>query len=154
MTELSGEYFRAGVGAMIIDPSSGNVLMLRRVDVDNAWQMVQGGINKDESPRDAMIREVQEEAGLATDDYKIVHELGEWLAYELPDSYRSKKTGRGQVQKWFLLTIRSKSHVTPDGKEFDKAEWFSSDKIVSSTVPFRAPIYSTLLKIAKEKNLT
>jgi putative (di)nucleoside polyphosphate hydrolase len=36
----------------------------------------------------------------------VIAEPPEWLGYELPPEARSEKTGRGQVQKWFLVRYR------------------------------------------------
>ena len=48
------EYFRAGVGAMLID-ASGNILVLKRADVTtDAWQMPQGGIRRGEDLQEAL----------------------------------------------------------------------------------------------------
>ena len=68
------------------------------------WQMPQGGIEPDENPREAVMRELWEETGVASADY-----LGEtdWLTYEFPP-YRRRSSHRlakfrGQRQKWFAL---------------------------------------------------
>ncbi len=66
--------------------------------------MPQGGIDADENPRDAVMRELWEETGVKHANY-----LGEtgWLTYEFPaydgpPSHRLAKF-RGQRQKWFAL---------------------------------------------------
>ena len=66
--------------------------------------MPQGGIDADENPREAVMRELWEETGVTNADY-----LGEtdWLTYEFPpiagpSSHRLAKF-RGQRQKWFAL---------------------------------------------------
>ena len=66
--------------------------------------MPQGGIDADENPRDAVMRELWEETGVVSADY-----LGEtdWLTYEFPPfdgppTHRLAKF-RGQRQKWFAL---------------------------------------------------
>jgi putative (di)nucleoside polyphosphate hydrolase len=142
----TGEYFRSGVGAMIVDPSARRVLVFRRADVkdESAWQLPQGGIERGESPREAMAREVSEESGLRPDDYEILDELDGWLAYELPEAYRSEKTGLGQVQKWFLLQIKTGRDVRVDHEEFDESKWVPLEEVVPLAAPFRRSVYRAL----------
>ena len=66
----------------------GLVLVARRADLPNAegapggWQMPQGGIDEDEDPRGAVLRELAEEIG--TDRAEIVGEHPAWMTYDLP----------------------------------------------------------------------
>ena len=53
-----------------------------------AWQMPQGGIDKGESPRQAALRELQEEIGTAR--ARIVAETAGWLTYDLPPELLGK----------------------------------------------------------------
>src|ERR1700693_5025105 len=80
--------YRPNVGIALFN-TSGQVLIGRRFRDDGPeiilpgfeWQMPQGGIDADENPRDAVMRELWEETGVANADY-----LGEtdWLTYEFP----------------------------------------------------------------------
>jgi putative (di)nucleoside polyphosphate hydrolase len=143
---VSDAFFRANVGACVSD-GKGHVLALRRRGVaDAAWQMPQGGIDADETPREAVLRELEEETGLRSSDVNIVDEFPEWLAYELPIEYRRPKVGRGQVQKWFLLRANEGANVRPDGKEFDAFEWILPQVLISKVVAFRQPIYQHLFR--------
>ena len=51
--------FRPNVG-IILTNDAGQVLWARRINQD-AWQFPQGGINPDETPEDALYRELNEE---------------------------------------------------------------------------------------------
>ena len=46
-------YFRAGVGAVVLEPN-GRVLVLERSDVPGAWQFPQGGLDDGETPPEGM----------------------------------------------------------------------------------------------------
>jgi putative (di)nucleoside polyphosphate hydrolase len=143
------EYFRAGVGAVIYR-ADGRVLAFERRKIRGAWQFPQGGLKKGETPEDALFREVEEETGLSRSRFGKVTEVPSWLGYELPADARRKKTGRGQVHKWFLLefTGQEKDIRVQDSKEFVAWRWTSIDDVAEHVVAFRKPVYEHLAKIA------
>ena len=123
-----------------------------RADIEDAAGVVeplQGGIDADENPREAVMRELWEETGAASADY-----LGEtdWLTYEFPDfagpsSHRLAKF-RGQRQKWFALRFTgSDADIDPltprNGQpaEFDQWRWERLDRVADLVVPFRREVY-------------
>lgn len=137
-------FFRANVGACVTD-GNGRVLALRRHGVTPAaWQMPQGGLALGEAPRDAVLRELHEETGLAPAAVTLVDEYPDWLVYELPPEWRRPKAGLGQAQKWFLLRAADDALVVPDGQEFDAYEWITPADLLQRVVPFRRPVYAQL----------
>jgi len=122
------------------------VLALERSDVPGAWQLPQGGLEPGEEPLDAVMREIEEETGIeprlldpVTQEYRL-------LTYELPEAYRSGKTGRGQTQYWFLFKYSGTDEdIRPDrSREFSQWKWTSMEKLVSEVVEFRKPVYEEL----------
>src|SRR5258708_1080243 len=112
---MTDAFFRAGVGAVVLD-NTRRILALRRKDVDdNAWQLPQGGIGVNEDPLDAVVRELTEETGLVRNDIEILASTRDWLVYELPAKYRNSKVGWGQAQRWYLCRLlASREAVHPD----------------------------------------
>jgi putative (di)nucleoside polyphosphate hydrolase len=116
--------------------------------------MPQGGIDGDEDPRDAVMRELWEETGVANADY-----LGEtdWLSYEFPpftgpSSHRLAKF-RGQRQKWFALRFTgSEREIDPltsrNGQppEFDQWRWERLELVADLVVPFRRDVYRAVAR--------
>lgn len=142
---LPSEYFRAGVGAAIIN-DSGNVLALERIDIPGAWQLPQGGLEASEEPVRGALREVAEETGIPESALELVDAYPEPLVYELPVNARSEKTGRGQVQYWFLFRFCG-SNETLDLKEsheFRSWKWTSFNELINSAAEFRKPVYQRL----------
>lgn len=140
----AGQHFRAGAGAVVTD-GRGRVLALERSDVPGAWQLPQGGLLADEEPLDAAVREVGEETGIPPEALELVAALPEPLAYELPPEARRRKTGRGQVQYWFLFRLRD--GVEPDlprDGEFRAWRWLPLDEVAAGVVPFRRAVYRRL----------
>ncbi|HVH81503.1 MAG TPA: RNA pyrophosphohydrolase, partial [Stellaceae bacterium] len=98
--------YRPGVGIVLVNDER-KVWVGRRIDMPaglSAWQMPQGGIDGNETPMHAALRELYEETG--TDKAKIIAETRGWLHYDLPEPLRATAWGgryRGQKQKWFLM---------------------------------------------------
>jgi len=148
---MSAEFFRANVGACVVN-SEGRVLAFKRKGVaENAWQMPQGGIEAGEDPRAAVWRELREETGLAPHVLGIIAEYPDWLVYELPAEYRNSKVGRGQVQKWFLLRASATAVPRPDGKEFEDCAWLRPADLMPLVVEFRQPTYERVLAFLGQK---
>lgn len=145
--DSESEYFRANVGALIFR-SDGSVLTFQRSGgLGGEWQMPQGGLMHGEAPWQAVLREVQEETSIHASKLQIVDEIDEWLGYELPPAYRSGKTERGQVQKWFALRFTgSETDVRPNGSEFLAWKWISGDELPGAAVDFRRAVYRRVIE--------
>ena len=139
------QYFRAGVGMVIVN-DAGLILALERADIHDAWQLPQGGLEESEEPLDAVFREVAEETGISKDELKLLDSHPEPLAYELPSSARREKTGRGQVQYWFLFMFHGDENTidVKRGGEFNAWKWMPFDSLLNSAADFRKPIYRKL----------
>ena len=151
---LDDKPYRPNVGIALFN-AAGRVLIGRRFRDDGPeiilpgleWQMPQGGIDGDENPRDAVMRELWEETGVTSADY-----LGEtdWLTYEFPAFAGAHRLAnfRGQRQKWFALrftgTDAQIDPLTPrNGQpaEFDQWRWERLDRVADLVVPFRREVY-------------
>ena len=137
-------FFRAGVGAVITN-EHGAVLACERRDIAGAWQFPQGGLEEGEEPFHAVRREIFEETGLEGDALQLIAECPELLAYELPRSAWSRRTGRGQVQRWFMFVYRGPLAVVPPAdSEFVACAWRSFDEVERQVPDFRRPVYERL----------
>jgi putative (di)nucleoside polyphosphate hydrolase len=154
MTHTAGLPYRLNVGAVLFN-RQGLVLVARRADMPNAegpaggWQLPQGGIDPDEDPRAAVLRELAEEIG--TDHAEIIGEHPEWLTYDLPPHLVGVALGgryRGQRQRWFALRFTGEDgdirlDADPD-PEFDAWRWASLSDLPALAVGFKRPIYRIL----------
>ena len=146
--------FRPNVGIMVAN-GQGELLWARRIGQD-AWQFPQGGINKNETPEQALFRELGEEIGLQQADVKVLASTRGWLRYRLPKRLirkNSKPVCIGQKQKWFLLQLTSKEENIRfdfDQKpEFDGWRWVSYWYPMGSVVQFKREVYrKALLELA------
>jgi putative (di)nucleoside polyphosphate hydrolase len=144
VTDADGSY-RLGVGALILN-RDGLVFVGRRVDTPDAWQMPQGGLNANEDPRDAVLREVAEETGIHRVD--VIAEAAEWLSYDLPPETAALVWGgrhRGQKQKWFALRFTGDDDdidLNADKRpEFDAWRWLPMGELPNVIVDFKRDLY-------------
>jgi putative (di)nucleoside polyphosphate hydrolase len=116
------------------------------------WQMPQGGLLKGERPVEAALRELREETGVTSAD--IVAEIPEWLTYDLPEPLLGvalKGKYRGQRQRWFAMRFwgdDSEIDIHPRGgkAEFDRWRWRDMSELADLIVPFKRPIYQTVVE--------
>jgi putative (di)nucleoside polyphosphate hydrolase len=145
-----GAQYRPGVGIMLIN-GAGWVFVGKRVDrVEEAWQMPQGGIDGNETPILAAMRELLEELGTA--NVEVVAESSRWLQYELPSSLQGRAwDGRwlGQRQRWFLMRFvgnDSEINVATEHPEFSAWRWIAPERLVELIVSFKRQIYLDVLE--------
>ena len=148
--------YRPCVGVMLIN-RDGLVWMGRRFEKENDdgvgkwWQMPQGGIDEDEDPQQAAIRELEEETGVTS--ARLIAEAPGWFKYDLPDHLIGKSWGgryRGQKQKWFAFAFLgpdSEINLTPPGhkQEFDQWAWMTMDQALEAVVPFKKAVYAEVI---------
>jgi len=142
--------YRPCAGMMLVN-GAGAVLVARRLDTAvEAWQMPQGGIEEGESPKEAALRELEEEIG--TRNAEIIQEFDGWLSYDLPDHLIGKVWHgkyRGQRMKWFLiryLGTDSEINLETAHPEFSEWQWLELDKLAAAIVDFKRPLYSRLVQ--------
>ena len=152
MNPLYNNVFRAGVGAVLIN-QKGEVLAFERINIKDAWQFPQGGLEIDEKPLGAIYRELTEETSILPQQLKLIDTYPEWLAYELDHDKQSLRTGRGQVQKWFLFEFIGQDkdiNIKTQEPEFGSYAWMTMDKLIEKTISFRKPIYLKLKQYWKQ----
>lgn len=150
---------RLGPEGLPYRPCAGVVLMNRaglvfagqRIDMPGAWQMPQGGIDGDETPHEAALRELVEETGVPTDLVEVVAETPDWVYYDLPPELLGKIwKGRfgGQRQKWLLLRFLGQDgdiRIDTEHPEFDRWQWMPADALLDNIVPFKRAVYAEVL---------
>ncbi|MDZ7803013.1 MAG: RNA pyrophosphohydrolase [Thiohalophilus sp.] len=147
---IDSEGYRANVGIILCNPE-GKLFWARRIG-QQAWQFPQGGIRRDESPEQALFRELAEEIGLAQNDVELIGATRQWLRYRLPQKlirYHREPVCIGQKQRWFLLRLLApESKVSLDASEtpeFDCWRWVTPAEPVREVVPFKRQVYRRAL---------
>ena len=148
--------YRPCVGIMLLNPQ-GLVWVGRRFQKQNDdgvghwWQMPQGGIDGNEDPAAAALRELEEETAVRSAE--IIAEAPGWYNYDLPDQLIGKSWKgkyRGQTQKWFAARFTgqdSEINLAPPGhkQEFDQWRWVKMHEVIDAIVPFKKPVYEQVI---------
>jgi len=153
MTETARPY-RKGVGIVLFNPS-GRVWIGKRIikpgqEIENYWQLPQGGIDDGENPEKAVFRELEEETG--TTKARIIRPARDWFRYDLPAELQGHVWGgkyRGQKQQWFALKyggddtdFNLNRHSEP---EFSEWCWTDFHRLPELIVPFKIKMYTEII---------
>jgi putative (di)nucleoside polyphosphate hydrolase len=144
--------YRPCVGIVLVNAAGLVFAGQRRDNNPEAWQMPQGGIDDGETPRQAALRELEEETGITPDLVEVVAKTHHWITYDLPPDLLGKVWGgkyRGQRQKWFLMAYRgTDAQVRIDTKhpEFSAWKWIDADTLTAGIVPFKRAVYEQVVK--------
>jgi putative (di)nucleoside polyphosphate hydrolase len=147
---LDRDGFRPNVGIILLNQKN-QVFWGKRIRT-HSWQFPQGGIDRGETPEQAMFRELHEEVGLQPEHVRIIARTRDWLRYEVPDRYiRRDARGhyKGQKQIWYLLqlmgqdwnlNLRATNHP-----EFDAWRWNDYWVPLDVVVEFKRGVYEMAL---------
>ena len=141
--------YRKGVGIVVVN-STGQFFLGKRIGAE-AWQFPQGGIDGDESPEEALYRELHEETGLIKEKVEVLGRSKRWLVYHIPHVFqRSNKKFEGVMQKWFILKLvgdNSDIDLNKTGDaEFDAWKWADKNTAIKSVIKFKKAVYESILK--------
>ena len=141
--------YRPCVGIMLFD-QDGKVFVGKRIDQTvEGWQMPQGGIDKGETTKQAVLRELKEETGTAKAE--IIGEMEDWVTYDLPKhlvgvAFHGKY--KGQRQKWFALRFTGQDcdiDLAAHEPEFSDFQWVTLAALPGLIVPFKRDTYKAVI---------
>jgi len=148
---IDADGFRPNVGIILCNDQN-RLFWGRRVG-QNAWQFPQGGIDAEETPEQAMYRELREEVGLLPEHVDLLGSTRRWLRYRLPKRFvrrHSHPLCIGQKQRWFLLRVHcQESDFCLDSctkPEFDSWRWVKYWQPVREVIYFKRRVYERALE--------
>ena len=116
--------YRPCVGIMVLN-RSGRVWIGRRHDAPGEpegpgtwWQMPQGGIDGEEDPAKAALRELEEETGIRS--VAMLAESPRWYTYDLPEHLRPKAWGG---------RYRGQKHARLHAESFQDREGLTTERV-------------------------
>ena len=139
---------RKGVGIIVLNKNNKVFVGKRKDNPVDKWQMPQGGIDNNETPINAMKRELAEETSIKK--IEILKEIENWLEYELPNNLLGKiwrGKYRGQRQKWFIVKFignESEINLKTKNPEFIEWKWIDYNLLPDVIVDFKRKIYLKL----------
>jgi len=142
--------YRPNVAAVILSskyPEKCEFFLAHRNDIKNIWQFPQGGIDANETPQEALIRELEEEIGYS--DVDIITEYPGWIKYDFPkvDSVR-KYPFDGQKQKYFLVRLKDDEAINLDSHEepeFEEYTFVTYDELMSMASYLKRQVYKRVI---------
>ena len=142
------ERFRPNVAALLVD-GDGRLLICERRDFANSWQFPQGGIDRGESPAEALQRELDEELGLEPRHYKVLRYRSGYRYYFPPTSKAFRKYA-GQEQTYFLckmLGTDADIRLDKHKPEFVRWRWIQPEEFDYAWLPnFKHPVYREVFR--------
>lgn len=142
--------FRPNVALLLLD-NRDRVLVCERLNIANAWQFPQGGVDKGETMLEALHREVEEEIGLPPSAYEI-EQTRDGYRYFYPEAVKKRKKGRydGQEQTYFLCRLKSDAppiDIERKAREFRDYRWLNPHKFKLEWLPpFKRKVYRQVLR--------
>jgi len=151
---VSDKKYRPNVAAVVLSskyPFECKVFIANRNDYKNdIWQFPQGGIDAGETPKDALLRELDEEIG--TNKIEILAEYPEWLSYDFPPKAKGKMYPYdGQSQKYFLVKLKNGAKINLDTKEpeFKEYKFVDAKDVLEYVGNMKKDIYRKVLTYFK-----
>lgn len=143
---IDSEGYRLNVGIILCN-AEGRLFWAKRIG-QHSWQFPQGGIRRDESPEQAMFRELAEEVGLRPEHVQVIGSTRGWLRYRLPKHLIRESCQQvciGQKQIWFLLRMRCDEEAVrldlSERPEFDHWQWVDYWYPLRAVVSFKRHVY-------------
>lgn len=139
---------------IVLFNDEGKVLMCARADKKGRqWQFPQGGIEENEKPEDAALRELEEETSVKSAE--IIMALNDPIAYTFPkkikDGLAAKgKTHIGQKMYWFLIHFTGNDeeiNVETQTPEFKEWEWTDISLAPRRIIFFKKGVYRKVCRI-------
>jgi len=155
---LGKKNYRPNVAAVILSsryPDVCEFFVAHRSDIKNAWQFPQGGIDEDETPIEALKRELLEEIGC--NNVEILGEYPEWISYNFPKVSRGKQYPfDGQIQKYFLVRLDKDAKINLAAytiPEFSEYCFVNYDELFHKVSFFKRKVYRQVIDYFKNEGL-
>ena len=147
--------YRPAIGIIVVNAED-QVLIARRNDMVEQWQFPQGGIDSNETPHEAVLRELTEETGIDPYSVEIIGNTRKYLKYDYPPSVLRElnvsKTWRytGQKVQFFLIRYSGSDAgidvLSVPKPEFDAWKWVGYWEPLSLIVGFKRAMYERALR--------
>lgn len=143
------EGYRKAVGIMIIN-DEGMVYAFQRSDFPENWQCPEGGLEGEEDPRSAALRELYEETGITEDAVEFLSATEDFIPYDTPGDIQARHGNRGQQKKFYLVRLTRVPNEfnlrVEDKPEFIAVKLLTAKQLVDSVTYFKRDLYSQVIQ--------
>ncbi len=132
-----GTTYRKNVSALILNKDRKILMVAGARYEDIRWQLPQGGMEQNENPFKAVIREMSEELG--TDKFKILKHILNYYRYRWPHSAQIIQGYKGQRQDLFIMEFLGTDadfNLEKEG-ELKKFRWLDMEEALKLIEPVR-----------------
>ena len=144
--------YRPNVAAVILSsdyPQKCEFFLGKRSDIKNAWQFPQGGIDDGETPKEALLRELQEEIGC--NSVNVIAEYPYWIKYDFPNGVTARKMYPfdGQSQKYFLVRLKRGANINLESHhepEFEDYRYVEYKQLLKKATYFKRRVYRRVIE--------
>ena len=144
--------YRPNVAAVILSsdyPQKCEFFLGKRSDVKNTWQFPQGGIDEGETPKEALMRELNEEIGCCAID--IIAEYPHWITYDFPNGVTARKMYPydGQTQRYFLVKLHKDAQIDLENfnePEFEDYKYVEYKQLLKKATYFKRHVYRRVIE--------
>ncbi|MCB9823966.1 NUDIX domain-containing protein [Candidatus Nomurabacteria bacterium] len=125
--------YRQGVYALVLNEGRDSILMVLKKN-SGVWDCPGGGIDENETPEQAVKRELLEELG--TDAFEVLHNSQHKYSYDWPlkeiekNIKKSGKLMRGQEQSFIILAFTGKDDdIALQDEELEEYKWVKLNEL-------------------------
>ncbi|MBR1648988.1 MAG: RNA pyrophosphohydrolase [Alphaproteobacteria bacterium] len=138
------ELYRSNVGIVVFNRRK-KVLWCERKDIPGQWQFPQGGIEENETFREAAFRELKEETSVTS--VEEVAEIASPMLYDFPKPIAERFNKRGQAMNWVLYRFTGNDdeiNLNTAEPEFSHWRWEDIDEAIKKIVDFKRDVYQKM----------
>ncbi len=149
-SQTDEKYYRKNVAVVVLN-DQGYILACRRSDKWQSWQLPQGGIDEGETPKQAMMRELEEEIG--TNKVSVLGQLPCTICYDWP-STEYFRGFHGQEQWYFVVRLQPEAKINLSLHppiEFDKTQWMGAKSFLAEVKGFKRAAYVKALALLQQQ---
>lgn len=142
--------FRNNVVAVIINDKN-EILIIKEKFDKFGYRFPQGGVEKNEDMKEALMREIYEETGLTK--LKIFGTANKTISYYWPMEWKNIPKDRkiynkkfcGQKQTVYFLKVYKNEKFNPQEEEIEDHKWVKKDELINYIIPIKKQLIRIIL---------
>ena len=141
---------------MIYNDKDEIVIFKRAQPPVGLWELQQGGVNLNESPKKTLWRELHEEVGIIQADIEKISQMPGWTVYQRSEPLMDSNDMIGQAHCWFFLKLKPDRMIDLEKSlenEVSEFKWTNFEELISITGDHKQHVYRQLRSFFHEQIL-